>query len=213
MSPALPPRVIQIRQQALAKLLLYAARCPVEIGGLGYVVEDGGGLLIRDPFLLSQKVSASDTELDADALCEFLDRLVREEGDVRSVRLWWHSHADMDVIWSETDAATIEHLPGDFWVAVLVNRRGEVRCRLDAFVPARQSWEVPLVEIPDAEPGDPEALRVAIDREILEKVRVVVMPDAVDMGGVTGRVTEYPISLVLEPPQARPKGGGAQRRK
>ncbi|HYL80149.1 MAG TPA: hypothetical protein VEU07_05005 [Candidatus Acidoferrum sp.] len=169
----LPPATpeVRIRRRALAKLLLYAERCPMEIGGLGYVLQDEAGLFIPDLFVLPQRVSASDTELDPDALCEFLGQLVREDADVSSVRLWWHSHADMDLIWSETDCSTIGDLPGDFWVAIVVNRRGEIRCRLDTFVPERRTWEVPLVEMAEESELDREALRLVIDREIGENVR------------------------------------------
>jgi proteasome lid subunit RPN8/RPN11 len=178
--PAAPP--IRIRQHALAKLLLYAERCPMEIGGLGYVLQDEAGLFIPDLFVLPQKVSASDTELDPEALCAFLARLVSEDADVSSVRLWWHSHGDMDLIWSETDCSTIGSLPGDFWVAIVVNRRGEIRCRLDAFAPERRTWDVPLVEIPEESLVDREALRVVIDRDIGENVRAcTVVQDAMIM--------------------------------
>src|SRR5574341_316056 len=57
-----PPRGIRILGHALDKLLLYAERCPVEIGGLGTVIEDAHGLVITDLVLLAQKASASDTE-------------------------------------------------------------------------------------------------------------------------------------------------------
>jgi proteasome lid subunit RPN8/RPN11 len=210
----LPPREIRIRRHALDKLLLYAERCPVEIGGLGSVAEDGEGLLITDVVLLAQKVSAWDTELDAEALFDFLDRFVAGGGDAAGVRLWWHSHADMDLVWSETDCATIANLPGDFWVALLVNRRGEVACRLDAFAPGRQTWDLPLVEAPDGEVGDPEALRASIDREILEKVRgYAVVEDVVGSESIAGVITEYPIPLALEPARTPLRRGDAKRRK
>lgn len=171
----------------------------MEIGGLGTVVEDPEGLLITDLFLLSQKVSASDTELDTDAVCDFLARLVAGGGDAALVRLWWHSHADMDVVWSETDRKTIGSLPGDFWVSLLVNRRGELACRLDAFQPQRQTWDLPLAEVLDDAAGDPEGLCRAIDREILDKVRAYTVVHEVlgneDMADVP---TECPIPMVLE---------------
>lgn len=214
MTLSLPPREIRIRRQALDKLLLYAERCPVEIGGLGTVAEDAEGLLITDLFLLGQKVSASDTELDADALFEFLGRLVAEGGDVARVRVWWHSHADMDLIWSETDCATIGSLPGEYWVALLANRRGEILCRLDAFAPRRQTWELPLVEVVEEERGDLEALQAAIDREILEKVRAyVVVQDVIGSEGIAGIITEYPVPLTLEPTRSRHDLGDARERK
>ncbi|MBI4734657.1 MAG: hypothetical protein HY766_01125 [candidate division NC10 bacterium] len=214
MTLPLPPREIRIRRRALDKLLLYAERCPVEIGGLGSVEEDAEGLLITDLFLLSQKVSASDTELDADALFECLGRVVAEGGDVASVRVWWHSHADMDLIWSQTDCATIGSLPGDFWVALLVNRRRGILCRLDAFAPRRQTWELPLVEVVDEERGDPEALQAAIDREILEKVRAyVVVQDVIGSEGIAVTIAEYPVPLTLEPTRSRHDPGDARERK
>ncbi len=209
-----PPREIRILRHALDKLLLYAERCPVEIGGLGTVVEDAEGLLITDLFILAQKVSASDTELDTDALFGLLDRLVAEGRDVAGVRLWWHSHADMDLIWSETDCATIGSLPGDFWVAVMVNRRGELLCRLDAFSPRRETWELPLVEVPDGNCRDLETLRQAIDREILEKVRAyAVLLDVVGGDGISDIVTEYPIPLILDPTRAAHDPGGPRHGK
>lgn len=194
-----PPGEVRIRRYALDKLLLYAERCPVEIGGLGTVVEDPDGLLITDVFLLAQKVSASDTELDTDAVFDFLARLVAEGGDPALVRLWWHSHADMDVVWSETDRTTIGSLPGDFWVSLLVNRRGEVACRLDAFQPQRQTWDLPLAEVLDDAGRDPEGLCRAIDREILDKVRAyTVVHEVLGNEGMADVPTESPIPMVLE---------------
>jgi len=200
----LPPREIRIQSHALDRLLLYAQRCPVEIGGLGTVVADADGLLITDVFLLAQRVSASDTELDTEALFDFLARHVTEGGDPAQVRLWWHSHADMDVVWSETDRATIRSLPGEFWVALLVNRRGEMVCRLDVFLPQRHTWELPLVEVLDPAGSDPETLCRAIDREILEKVRAyTVVHEVLGYEGMADVPTESPIPLVLEAPPPR----------
>jgi proteasome lid subunit RPN8/RPN11 len=198
-----PPREIRIRRHALDKLFLYAERCPVEIGGLGTVTEDAEGLLITGVVLLAQKVSAWDTELDAEALFDFLGHLVEGGGDAAGVRLWWHSHADMELIWSDTDCATIANLPGDFWVALLVNRRGEVACRLDTFAPRRETWELPLVEVPDPDDRDLEAVRASVDREILEKVRAyVVVQDVIGSESTAGMLTEYPIPLTLDPASA-----------
>ena len=210
----LPPREIRIRRHALDKLLLYAARCPLEIGGLGTLVEDEEGLLISELFLLTQRVSASETKLDPEALFELLGRLVAEEQDVAQVRVWWHSHADMDPIWSETDSATIGSLPGDFWVALVVNRRGEIACRLDAFSPRRQTWDLPVVEVPDGADHDPEVLRASLDREIVEKVRAyAVVQDVIGSEGIAGMLTEYAIPLEVEPASGRQSPGDATRGK
>jgi hypothetical protein len=165
-----PPEVIRIRPLALVKLRLYARRCPFEIGGLGHVVADEAGLLITDVFILPQRVSMSDTELSSDGLFALLGRLVAEGADVGSTRLWWHSHGEMELSWSDTDAETIDNLPGDFWVAVVTNRRGDLRCRVDTYAP-RQTWEVPLVEGPGAPAPQLTGLQAQIDEEILAQVR------------------------------------------
>ncbi len=171
MTPALPPDAIRIRPLALAKLRLYARRCPFEIGGLGQVIADPAGLLITDLFILPQRVSVSDTELTSEGLFTLLARLVSEGIDVGSTRLWWHSHAEMDVSWSETDTETIENLPGDFWVAVVTNRKGEILCRLDLYTPERRTWDLPLVEAPGEAVPDATDLETRIDEEILALVR------------------------------------------
>jgi hypothetical protein len=137
-----------------------------------------------------------------------------EGGDVAGVRLWWHSHADMELVWSETDCATIGGLPGDFWVAVVANRRGEALCRLDAFAPRRQTWDLPLVEVPDGARGDLEALRREIDREILEKVRAYELVHEVRGNeGLAEVITEYPILLRLDASRRVPEPGDAVKRK
>ncbi|MFB3817569.1 MAG: hypothetical protein ACE147_07890 [Candidatus Methylomirabilales bacterium] len=167
---SLPPPAIRIRPLALAKLRCYARRCPFEIGGLGDVVADPEGLLITDVFILPQRVSMSDTELSSEGLFAFLSRLVAEGRDVSRTRVWWHSHGEMEVSWSDTDAETIENLPGEYWVAVVTNRRGEVRCRLDAYAPVRQTWNLPLEEVGGEGPADPARLEAQVDQEILAQV-------------------------------------------
>lgn len=171
MTPPLPPDAIRIRSTALTKLRLYAARCPFEIGGLGHVLADPAGLVVTDVFILPQRVSMSDTELDSTGLFDLLARLVAEGEDVATLRLWWHSHAEMEVSWSETDAGTIENLPGDFWVAVVTNRQGDLRCRLDRFAPTRETWELPLLEVPDGPDAGEELLEARIDAEIVAQVQ------------------------------------------
>jgi hypothetical protein len=170
-SPPLPPDAIRIRSLALAKLRLYAGRCPFEIGGLGQVIADPAGLLITDLFILPQRVSMSDTELESAGLFDLLARLVAEGEDVANTRLWWHSHGEMEVSWSDTDAATIENLPGEFWVAVVTNRHGDLRCRLDRFTPTRETWELPLVEMSDGADPVTARLEARIDAEILAQVQ------------------------------------------
>lgn len=164
---AVPPTAIRIRPIALAKLGLYARRCPFEIGGLGEVVVDAAGPLISDLFLVPQTVMPSGSDLESDGLFALLERLVGEGRDVGAMRLWWHSHADMPVAWSDTDEETLGHLPGEWWVAVVTNRRGDLQCRLDRYAPVRRTWHLPLHEVPGERVADQAALERTIEEEIL----------------------------------------------
>jgi proteasome lid subunit RPN8/RPN11 len=97
-----PPQIL-ITPQAFQKLRLYIDLCPMEIGGLGEVERDGHRFLITDLFILPQKVSPAETELDPAAMLEILECCVAEGRNPASLCLWWHSHAEMDLEWSETD--------------------------------------------------------------------------------------------------------------
>ena len=99
-------------------------------------------------------------------------------------------------------------------MAVLVNHRGEVACRLDVFTPRRQTWDLPLIIMADGETRDPKVLQASIDREILEKVRAyTVVEDVVGSESIAGLITEYPIPLTLGPASTPLGRGDAERRK
>lgn len=187
------PQVL-IHPRALAKLQLYIARCPTEIGGLGHVDEVGDQLVIRDCFILPQKTSISSTELDAEAIYAFMVEAMDAGSDLATVRLWWHSHADMDLCWSDTDRSCIEGWPGRYLVSVVGNRVGEFRCRLDRFEPERETWDdLPLVPIAGDGETDIRALQASVEAEVREQVRAfVILHHLLPIEGLP-MVDEYPI--------------------
>lgn len=167
---------IYITPLAFHKLRLYIELCPVEIGGLGQLEWVDGQLVVTDLFLLPQRVTAFDTELDAEHLCEFLADCVAEEKDPASLKVWWHSHGEMDVEWSATDLQTISELPGEFFVSIVGNKKSEFVCRIDIFAPSRLVIDdLDLVPLPGPMSeglDDLRSLRRAIQAEITEKVKV-----------------------------------------
>lgn len=168
------PQVL-ITPQAFQKLRLYIDLCPMEIGGLGQVECHEPRFLITDLFILPQKVSPSETELDPAAMLELLECCVSEGRDPASLCLWWHSHADMDVEWSATDERTIETFPGDFMLSLIGNKAGAFACRLDIMCPTRQVLsDLPLTILPgpDGE-ADEKTLRSAIIAEMSQKLQVI----------------------------------------
>jgi len=173
--PSAAPLVLRFTAETYARLRLYAELCPSEIGGLGEVRPDGEGLLVTELFLLEQHVSASETELQPEALLRLLHRCLEEGRDPAALRLWWHSHAEHGVEWSDTDEATIRGFGGDSLVSLVTNRAGDLLCRFDTWRPERSTVDgIPVVR-PDEPlgPGRTAALREATWAEMVEKISVV----------------------------------------
>jgi hypothetical protein len=169
------PTVLRFTPETYARLRLYVELCPSEIGGLGEVHADGDGFLVTELFLLQQSVSAAETELQPEAVLDFLGRCLAEGRDPALLRLWWHSHAEHEVEWSETDEATIEGFGADALISVVTNKAGDLVCRYDRRGPQRSTVDgIPVVR-PDESLWSvrAEALRGAVWREMVEKVAVV----------------------------------------
>lgn len=167
------PRVF-IAAQALRRLKLYIDLCPFEVGGLGTVEPFGEDLRVAEIFLIRQRATDSDTELDPQAVAEHLLRTVQEGKDPSSLRLWWHSHAEADVTWSDTDEKTIEAFQIEQLVSIVGNKRHEFGCRLDQFCPKRLTFDkLPLIPTPDEQPDDEESLQKQIMAELREKVTLI----------------------------------------
>lgn len=171
---ASPPQVL-ITPLAFRKLCLYIELCPMEIGGLGEVERSGSNLLISDLFILPQKISPSETELDPEAVFDMLQCCVSEGRDPAALCLWWHSHAEMDLEWSETDERTIASFPGDFLLSLVGNKSGSFACRLDTLRPSREVLaDLPLTILPGrGGEVDETALRTVIIGEMCRTLQVV----------------------------------------
>lgn len=144
------------------------------MGGLGTVEPYGEDLLVNDIFLIRQRASHSDTELDPQALADHMVRTLREGGDLATLRLWWHSHVERPVVWSRTDEETIEALRIDQLVSIVGNKRREFGCRLDLFSPRRFTLDrLPLLPLPGQTPDNELSLRGQILAELREKVILI----------------------------------------
>lgn len=168
------PGRIFITPFAFQKLKLYTVLCPAEISGLGLVELREDRFVVTDVFILPQRVTPADTELEAQHLCEFLSQYIAQGKDPASLKVWWHSHGEMDLDWSETDRGTIEAFPGEYLISLVGNKNGEFVCRLDVFAPSREVIDgldlVPL-EGSEEDADGLEALRQVVQVEINEKVK------------------------------------------
>lgn len=175
MTHSAAPTVLRFTAETYARLRLYVELCPSEIGGLAEVRAEGDGLLVTALCLLDQRVSSSETELQPEAVLRLLHQCLEEGRDPAALRLWWHSHAEHEVEWSETDEATIQGFGAASLISLVTNRAGDVLCRWDTWQPERSTVD----GIPVLRPEEPlwraraAALREATWREMVEKVLLV----------------------------------------
>ncbi len=160
--------------EAWQKLWLSIQLAEGEVGGLASVLPDGdGGYLMTDCFLIEQRATDVDTELDPAAASRFLVDFVASGADPSVLRLWWHSHARESVFWSADDERTIDHFGGEWLVSLVGNRQGTFLARFDRYEPKRETigWLDFVPPGPPPELSSPLAERMRA--ELAERVRHV----------------------------------------
>jgi len=168
-----------ISRRAAGKLRAFIDECRGEISGFGTVEVTGNGFLIQDIFILEQEVSWAGTAISEEDMARFVQRLLDEGKDPATVRVWWHSHADMENFWSRTDKDTIAScFLSDFMITMVGNKKGRLKVRLNIYKPSPVVIDYPPVELGAS--VDPE-LRAEAQAEIGKKVRVIPLPEVEDM--------------------------------
>ena len=119
------------------KLWAWTKMARGEVSMLGLVEDAPGDPVITDLFLMKQSCTGASTDMDQADVARLLFDLGTDGLEGR-LRAWVHSHASMDVFWSKTDDDCIEGLGGEpYIVSVVVNRKGDMRARVDVFKPVR----------------------------------------------------------------------------
>lgn len=158
---------IYFLKSAYQKMRYYVSLCEDEISGLGKIEEQNGKLVVTDVQIFKQVVSGAHSDLDDDALAEFLFEKTKNGDDLAKWRLWWHSHAKMNVFFSGTDTNTIDTSTEFPWlISVVTNHKNEILARYDTYKPYRLTENL-LVEILEDENL---ALKEECKKEIEEKV-------------------------------------------
>ena len=170
---------LKIHPRCLEQVRHWVALAKGEMSALGIVEKENETLVVPEVFLPKQTCSAANTEMDQEDVARIMLDVEREGKSSQTLRLWLHSHADMKCFWSDTDDTTIEALCNDgFVVSVVVNKAGDLKCRVDLFDPFRHTFHEVRVE-----PLLPEFnLLEQCKAEIAEKV--VEIPDMVIPGRI-----------------------------
>ena len=136
-----------------------------EIGGMMVMLKNkDGDYVLKDPVILQQTVTASTCTMDQNELALFYSKTYRKHKKKGRVRyVWWHSHATMNVFWSNTDNKTIMSSPSDdFTVSLVVNIKGEYKLRVQFFEPIELDEDVELYIM--------DGKKVAIPKDIMSEV-------------------------------------------
>lgn len=146
------------------KLDLYIEHSNTEISGVGNISINNNTLLIDEIYLLEQKNTAVNTDIDSEVFSKFCTELVKERKSIEGLKFWWHSHVNMNTFWSAQDEQAIETLETDFLVSIVGNKKGDYLGRIDTFVPYRSSIDdIPIKVLSSSDLVD------QIKKEISEK--------------------------------------------
>lgn len=110
------------------KVMHWVKKSPVEVSGFGNAIIDRKNKIITvtDVYLVNQTNTATSTETDPTDLGRLMYKH-KSKGE-GAVKVWWHSHANMNTFWSTTDLDTIKQFGGNgFIIATVFNKREEMR--------------------------------------------------------------------------------------
>lgn len=138
---------LTITRGAWDKIMAYTMLCPDEISGLGKVTISGEPgeekMLVTDVAIFRQSVSGAHSTIPTAALAEFQTERVQAGESMKQWCFWWHSHADMNVFFSQTDTNTIEgSTEFPYLVSLVVNKKREWKARLDVHNPVHMFLEL-----------------------------------------------------------------------
>lgn len=140
---------IFIKPDLYIKLFEYAKSVNHEISGLGAIKynPDTHIINIEDIYLLRQRSTVGDTEIQPDAIAQLL---LDPNIDPSTIKFWWHSHGNLGVFWSQQDESCINGLGQsmDWLVSLVIDRKHHYRLRLDIFRPQRITMDNLTLYIP-----------------------------------------------------------------
>lgn len=164
---------VHITEKAKNKLDLYIQLADGEISGLCRIKVEEEKIIVTDLFILKQEATGSTTDLDEQALTDFLTNETHPE----EIRGWWHSHAHMGVFFSSTDEETMASFGGDWLIGIVGNKDGEYKARINAFAPVHLYLDTTLVEEKEIDQTAKEAIEVEIKELVSAPVTAVTVID------------------------------------
>jgi hypothetical protein len=161
---------LYITPEAKQKLELYTAAASGEISGLGRAYVHNDDIYVEDIYLLKQECTGSSTDLDPEAVAEFITELIAAGRAPEEIKVFWHSHDNMGCFWSGTDEKTCQSFGNGWMVSIVVNKKGESLSRLDVYDPVHLICD--KLELEVTCPPASKEFREMIEAEVKAKVSV-----------------------------------------
>lgn len=131
---------VYITAEAMNALDMYIDSAPDEISGFGTVVQEAPNVFLVDGiYIFEQESSAAETEMSGETIAKGIMALIEQGVDPEKMRVWWHSHANMGVFFSNTDDNTMNNSFSDvpWFISIVGNKKREYNVRFDLHIPIR----------------------------------------------------------------------------
>lgn len=129
--------IISISPDAWHKMLSYSKTTfdlyDSEVGGMAEVYLLNDQWVIKNPVILKQKVTGTNTHIDKEDLALYLSKTIAESDEIKKASekgeflfLWWHTHPNFGATMSGTDWQTIEeYTENGSGLALVINNKGD----------------------------------------------------------------------------------------
>jgi len=127
---------ILIEKEVAIKLKSYTKFAKGEISGVGKsIINEDGDIQIVDIALFDQECTGAHTDIDDKSMAKFMYEMHQRNEPLDNWNVWWHTHADFDVYWSQTDDDCIvgHKNNNEYLVSIVTNKAGDLLGRLDVF--------------------------------------------------------------------------------
>lgn len=150
--------------EAEARMRFFVDLYDTEVGGFATAMydADSNSLIVSEPFLIPQEVSAGEVSYDDSGLAFAIERFGDKLDDPKFMAVAWHSHVNMDTFWSTTDEDLIERYAKagiKKLMCIVMNKKQKYKCRVDFFDVMHHGMVIPQVTQDglkiDFDPADP----------------------------------------------------------
>lgn len=157
--------------ESYQRIMAYTQLVDTEITQFADITLDSetGELRIGEVYLLKQTAGGAHVDMEEEDVSGFMIECIKK-GMTQLPQCWIHSHVNMEAYFSQIDIPTYKKTlnNGNWIVALVVNKRQEMKAVFQMFKPFTHTWELPI-EIDYQYRMIPAALEREVKRKVKEK--------------------------------------------